>query len=66
MTRNVLVFVCLLSAVFLPAVSTGAQAKKIPRLGYLNDSPLTTFAGARAEAFRQGLRELGYVEGKNI
>jgi ABC-type uncharacterized transport system substrate-binding protein len=38
---------------------------KIPRIGYLgNTSPS---AGARTlESFRQGLRELGYVEGQSI
>ena len=38
------------------------QPKKVPRLGFL--SP--TSDDSRVEAFRQGLRELGYVEGQNI
>ena len=42
------------------------QPKKVPRIGYVNDSPLGSFPKIRAEAFRQGLRELGYEEGKNI
>ena len=41
------------------------QPTKIPRIGYLNRCSLSADA-ARTEAFRQGLRELGYVEGKNI
>ena len=41
------------------------QPGKIPRIGYLIGSSFSTSA-ARREAFRQGLRELGYVEGKNI
>src|SRR5215467_13885157 len=41
------------------------QAKKVPRIGYLTAVSLSANA-ARIEAFRQGLRELGYVEGKNI
>jgi len=41
------------------------QPTKIPRIGYLGGgSPSSN--PARIEAFRQGLRELGYVEGKNI
>ena len=40
------------------------QAKKVPRIGFLTTSP-SIFPG-RVEAFRQGLRELGYVEGRNI
>jgi ABC-type uncharacterized transport system substrate-binding protein len=41
------------------------QVTNIPRIGYLNAvSP--SAVSDRVEAFRQGLRELGYVEGKNI
>jgi putative ABC transport system substrate-binding protein len=41
------------------------QPTKIARIGYLNpgDPGSRTY---RTEAFRQGLRELGYIEGKNI
>jgi ABC-type uncharacterized transport system substrate-binding protein len=46
-------------------VATAQQSKKIPRIGYLDAVPFSSNP-ARAEAFRQGLRELGYVEGKNI
>jgi putative tryptophan/tyrosine transport system substrate-binding protein len=41
------------------------QSKKVPRIGYLTVGSLSAIS-ARIEAFRQGLRELGYVEGKNI
>jgi putative ABC transport system substrate-binding protein len=46
--------------------STSAQQpKKVPRIGFLSGvSPSTNLA--RVEAFRQGLHDLGYVEGKNI
>ena len=52
----------LLSALQDPA---GAQqTAKVPRIGYLSSaSPSATLA---PDAFRQALRELGYVEGKNI
>jgi putative tryptophan/tyrosine transport system substrate-binding protein len=40
------------------------QSTRIPRIGYLQIP--TSPNPARIEAFRQGLRELGYVEGKNI
>ena len=56
-----------LSALLL-AFSFPAQAQqlaKIPRIGFLIASSPATNA-ARVEAFRQGLRELGYVEGKSI
>src|SRR5207253_4740524 len=41
------------------------QPAKVPRIGFLSSlSPAAV--SARMDAFRQGLRELGYVEGKNI
>ena len=46
-------------------VAEAQQPKKVPRLGFLFGSSLSANS-ARHEAFRQGLRELGYVEGKNI
>jgi putative ABC transport system substrate-binding protein len=39
------------------------QSTKIPRIGWLTGGGVSTETGG---AFRQGLRELGYVEGKNI
>jgi len=56
-----------LSAVLLAlCVSTEAQqATKVPVIGRLGASSPSA-EGARLEAFRQGLRELGYIEGKNI
>ena len=48
-----------------PSSAEAQQPTKIPRIGYLNATSPST-APARIEAFRQGLRELGYVEGKNI
>ena len=49
----------------LPFPVRAQQPTKIPRLGYLSAASPSAIA-ARTEAFRQGLRELGYVEGKNI
>src|SRR5437667_10867160 len=43
------------------------QPAKLPRIGYLTAGGPSLSAGSvRIETFRQGLRELGYVEGKNI
>ena len=47
------------------AVALAQQPAKVPRIGYLGGSSLSANA-ARMEAFRHGLRELSYVEGKNI
>jgi putative ABC transport system substrate-binding protein len=41
------------------------QPAKVPRIGFQLDAPVSAVA-ARIKAFRQGLRELGYIEGKNI
>ena len=47
------------------AVAEAQQPTKVPRIGYLTTVSLSAIS-ARIEAFRQGLRELGYMEGKNI
>jgi putative ABC transport system substrate-binding protein len=54
-------------AVFLTTVCPveAQQAKSVPRIGVLRNDTPALFA-SRNEALRQGLRELGYVEGKNI
>ena len=46
-------------------IADAQQPKKVPRIGYLGGISPSVNAD-RIEAFRQGLRELGYVEGKNI
>ncbi|HEV8725405.1 MAG TPA: ABC transporter substrate-binding protein [Candidatus Binatia bacterium] len=66
MNRRIFVFICLLPTVFLPAVLTEAQQPaKVPRIGCLVGGSRSS-ESAREDAFRQGLRELGYVEGQNI
>ena len=47
------------------AAAEAQQPKKVPRIGYLSPTS-PSVSPTRIEAFRQGLRELGYVEGKNI
>jgi putative tryptophan/tyrosine transport system substrate-binding protein len=42
------------------------QATKIPRIGYVSASGDSIHPGPSVEAFRRGLRVLGYIEGKNI
>lgn len=56
------IFVRFVPALFVAftLVAHAQQPAKIPRIGYLTGASLSAIA-ARAEAFRQGLRELGYV-----
>jgi len=42
------------------------QPAKISRIGVLSSSGNSGTPGSQIEAFRQGLRDLGYIEGKNI
>ena len=58
-----ILFVVVLLAVAV--IAEAQQASKIPQIGYLEGGPLSAHT-SRMEAFRQGLRELGYEEGKNI
>ena len=51
--------------VVVVAAAWAQQPAKIPRIGHLNTATFSAIA-ERIEAFRQGLRELGYVERKNI
>src|SRR5438093_1247715 len=41
------------------------QPKKVPRIGWLSGGDSNS-SRSQVEGFRQGLRELGYVEGQNI
>ena len=53
-------FVALLGgAAAWPLAARAQQAAKIPRVGIIDDGPVWN-------AFRQGLRDLGYLEGQNI
>src|SRR3990172_12977665 len=47
------------------AVVEAQQPTKIPRIGYLIGASISNNS-VRIEPFRQGLRELGYVDGKKI
>ena len=57
----------MLSAALLALFSSAhaQQPQKIPRIGVQSVTSAVTIP-ARLDAFRQGLRELGYLEGRNI
>jgi putative ABC transport system substrate-binding protein len=55
-------------ALLLPLTSSvqAQKPKKIPRIGYVSGTGDPSNPGPYVEALRGGLRDLGYVEGKNI
>src|SRR6266436_5188399 len=64
MKKNIF-YIALGAMLFALGVTVEAQqTKKVPRIGYLS----TGFSRSSAvvEAFQQGLRDLGYIEGQNI
>jgi putative ABC transport system substrate-binding protein len=56
---------CAVVLLALSVIAGAQQQKKIPRIGYLAFATLTTNT-YRTDAFRQGLRQLRYVEGKDF
>jgi len=53
----------ILAVLAAPLAAEGQQVGKVYRIGYLS---IASGPSPRTEALRQGLRELGYIEGKNI
>jgi putative ABC transport system substrate-binding protein len=50
----------------LCSVAEAQQPTKVPRIGYVSATGSANNPGHQIEAFRQGLRDLGYIEGKNV
>ena len=61
-SKSILCFAVCAVVFALCSSAQGQQTKKIPRIAFLSPTSDDT----RVEAFRQGLRELGYIEGQNI
>jgi ABC-type uncharacterized transport system substrate-binding protein len=68
MTGKILIWLLatILLTTALPA--QGQQARTIPRIGFVSgrSSPTRANPDSNSEAFRQGLRDYGYIVGKNI
>jgi putative ABC transport system substrate-binding protein len=64
MDRRRFLLISLAGAVASP-LAAGAQQAKTIRIGWLHSGSTVTH-GAHLDAFRQRLRELGYIEGRNI
>src|SRR5262249_30325260 len=65
MERRRFLLTSLAGAVGVPLATEAQSASKVPRIGYLSADTRTT-ASTFEDAFLQGLRELGYVEDRNI
>jgi len=64
---NAFIVALALGMLAAPLAADAQQPVKVPRVGYLSaSSPFDPARQRRLGAFRQGLRELGYVEGQNI
>jgi len=63
--KNILSILLVIAVMGVGAMAQAQQPTKVPRIGFLTAGSPSTIP-ARIEAFRQGLRELGYVEDKNI
>jgi hypothetical protein len=49
----------------VPLAAEAQPAGRIPRIGFLGPGPMTDWSDTR-ETFRDGLRALGYIEGKTF
>ena len=65
MTKTIVVLLITLALASISSLAEAQQPAKIPLIGILYGGSASGIS-ARIEAFRQRLRELGYVEGKNI
>ena len=68
MRLRVLAFALMIAVAFFsaPPVSRAQQATKVWRIGFLGPPPSSEWGGHLVQAFQQGLRERGYVDGQNI
>jgi putative tryptophan/tyrosine transport system substrate-binding protein len=66
MTKKI-ILLALCSLLLAPCSAVQAQQPtKIPRVGYVTSTGNSNDPGPSGQAFRQGLQDLGYIEGKNI
>ena len=64
MDRRTFIGACAGGLVIARSAAEAQQTAKVPRLGYL--PPNLAASAHLREAFRQGLHDLGYVEGRNV
>jgi ABC-type uncharacterized transport system substrate-binding protein len=62
--KYILAVLLIFAALAVGSIADAQQPKRIPRVGFLEGATIAESQGI--EPFRQGLRELGYVDGKNL
>jgi putative ABC transport system substrate-binding protein len=65
MKREIIVCLLTTALLFIAPLAEAQQQKKVPRISYLSALDLAN-ESTRSDAIRLALRELGYIEGKNI
>jgi putative ABC transport system substrate-binding protein len=63
MRRIILVFLVVVTILNLAHVAEAQSPSKVPRIVFLGSQSQPS---GRVEAFRHGLRQLGYVDGQNL
>ena len=66
MKKKIFVLVFSILILVSPHRGDAQQPAKVPRIGYVSGTGDPSNPGPYVEALRQGLRDLGYIEGKNI
>ena len=66
MTKTILLLALCSVILALGFSAEAQQAGKIPRIGYVSGTGDASNQGPYVEALRQGLRDLGHIEGKNF
>jgi putative ABC transport system substrate-binding protein len=64
--RAVALAALLLGLLTAPLAAEAQPARKVWRIGFLGDGPRAERAAISIEPFRDGLRELGYIENQNV
>jgi putative tryptophan/tyrosine transport system substrate-binding protein len=65
MTKKIITVLLFMVSLGSVSLAEAQQPKKVHRIGFISPSSPST-AGANLEAFRQALRDLGYIESENV
>ena len=66
MTKSILFWLLATLLLTMAPTAESQQPQKVPRIGYMSATGDPKSPGPQVEGFRQGLRDLGYIEEKNI